>query len=151
MTATARGVNQPKDKRISWKKQRRQTYVELIEQLLGCPQGEEAALLQAPPSAGTARPLTRGDLSWQISVPDEGSLPFGGAFPTLLQWAEGTHHPSERLPDSGCRLALLEISHPAADVIKAMISLDDDRVDLTKGAFAMQATFETPHGMRILS
>ena len=28
----------------------------------------------------------RGDLVWQISVPDDGSMPEGGLFPTLIEW-----------------------------------------------------------------
>lgn len=111
----------------------------------------DTALAKAPAAVGRPRALTRGDLSWQITVPDDGSLPYGGAFPTLIQWAEGTHHPADRLPESGCRLVSFEVSHPEADRLKAMMDLHDDRVTLRHGPFAMNATFETPHGIRTLS
>lgn len=104
----------------------------------------------APAAAGRPRALTRGDLSWQISVPDDGSLPFDGAYPTLIQWAEGTHHPSDRLPPGGCRLVSLAVTHPQAQDIRAMIDLVDERVTLATGPRAMTATFETPHGIRHL-
>ncbi len=110
-----------------------------------------AAMNKAPRSAGTPQALTRGDLAWQIAVPDGGTLPFDGAFPTLLQWADGTQHPSQRLPDSGCKLEMFEVTHPAADIINAMIDLQDSRVSLSEGPFAMQATFQTPHGLRTLT
>lgn len=109
-----------------------------------------AALAIAPPEVGTPRDLQRGDLAWQITVPDDGRLPYGGAFPTLIQWAVGTHHPADRLPESGCRLTRFEVAHPDADRLRDMMVLTDDRVHLTTGSFAMQATFDTPHGTRIL-
>lgn len=109
------------------------------------------AMAKAPLSAGAPQALARGDLAWQIAVPEEGGLPFDGAFPTLLQWADGTQHPSARLADSGCRLEMFEVTHPAAEIIRAMIDLQDSRVRLSEGPFAMQATFETPHGIRKLA
>lgn len=105
----------------------------------------------APADVGAPRALTRGDLSWQITVPDDGSLPFGGAYPTLIQWAEGTRHPAERLPDSGCRLLRFDVTHPQAVTLSQMMGLDDARVHLVEGAFSMTATFETPSGIRTLS
>lgn len=110
-----------------------------------------ADLAKAPISAGIPRALTRGDLAWEISVPDDGSLPFAGAFPTLIQWANGTVHPAKRLPQSGCRLIEFEVSHPQMGVIGAMMDLGDQRVRMTKGDFGMRATFETPSGVRVLS
>lgn len=103
-----------------------------------------------PAWAGLPRALTRGDLSWQITVPDDGALPFQGAYPTLIQWAEGTLHPADRLAPSGCRLLSFAVTHPQAEDIRAMIDLADDRVTLATGAFAMTATFATPNGIRHL-
>ncbi len=110
-----------------------------------------AALAKAPASAGTPRALTRGDLEWQITVPDDGSLPYQGAYPTLIAWAEGTHHPADRLPASGCRLLRFEVSNPDADALVQMMALADPRVQMTTGPFGLRATFETPGGIRTLS
>ncbi len=110
-----------------------------------------ADIQKAPLSAGHPRALTRGDLSWQITVPDGGALPFGAAFPTMITWEAGTRHPSERLPHSGCRLHQLEISHPEMPMLQSMMALADPRVRLVKGAFRLGATFETPLGIRVLS
>lgn len=109
-----------------------------------------ADLVTAPPSVGPPRALTRGDLSWHITVPDDGSLPFDGGFPTLIQWDEGTRHPATRLPDSGCRLVQFEVTHPEAVTIAAMMNLQDPRVTLRTGPLNLRATFDTPHGPRVL-
>ena len=103
-----------------------------------------------PPEVGTPQALTRGDLSWQLAVLDDGSLPYGGAYPTLIQWAAGTVHPATQLTPSGCRLIKFEVTHPQAEQIQDMIMLDDDRVSLTPGPFGMSAVIETPHGLRHL-
>ena len=104
----------------------------------------------APAVAGPPRALTRGDLSWQITVPDDGGLPLDGGFPTLIAWAEGTVHPATRLQQSGCRLVSFEVCHPEAEGIRSMIGLSDDRVRLSSGPLEMSATFQTPHGLRTL-
>ncbi|MEJ8561068.1 VOC family protein [Yoonia sp. GPGPB17] len=107
-------------------------------------------LARAPAVVGTPRALTRADLEWHITVPDDGSLPYQGAFPTLIEWAEGTYHPSDRLPQSGVKLLTFDVSHPDADSIKQMMDLSDDRVTLKAGSLGMRATFETPNGVRTL-
>lgn len=109
------------------------------------------ALARAPKAVGTPRALTRGDLAWQITVPGNGSLPYQGAYPTLIQWTKGTYHPAESLPASGCRLLRLEVCHPEATDIMDMMELADSRVQMMTGAFGLKAIFETPGGIRSLS
>jgi len=109
------------------------------------------ALAKAPASVGAPRALTRADLAWQITVPDDGRLPYQGAFPTLIEWAEGTDHPAGRLPQSGVRLLGLEVSHPEAAALVQMMDLADPRVAMVTGPFGLRATFETPSGIRTLA
>jgi hypothetical protein len=104
--------------------------------------------------AGTGRPvaLARGDLRWRMAVPADGRLPFDGCFPALIQWL-GKEHPVARLPWSGLRLARLELTHPEAGALAAALSgrLADPRLHILPGpAKAMRATFDTPHGPRVL-
>ena len=99
----------------------------------------------APLLAGAPRALSRGDLAWQITVPDDGNLPLGGGYPTLIAWGAGTVHPATSLAPSGCALRELVVTHP--EDISAMIDLRDPRVTLKKGAFSLQATFDTPGGI----
>lgn len=67
-----------------------------------------AALALAPPGTGDPMQLSRGDLRWTMAVPQTGHLPYGGAFPALIEW-HGDVHPTQRLPGSGCRLVGLEV------------------------------------------
>lgn len=109
------------------------------------------ALHAMPVTLGRAVPITRGDLSWLISVPDDGSMPYEGAFPTLIEWPDGT--PASRMPDLGCRLRSLTIEHPEAAVIEAALAdrLDDPRIRIRVGSVkAIRAEIETPNGLRTL-
>jgi catechol 2,3-dioxygenase-like lactoylglutathione lyase family enzyme len=106
-----------------------------------------AALSEAPPEVGEALPLTRGDLAWTVTVPPDGSLPWGGAFPTLIQWSAG-QHPADRLPDRGIRLLALEVGHPRAARLKTLLAgLDDPRLKvITTDHPSLRALFATPRG-----
>lgn len=102
---------------------------------------------------GTGRPvaLSRGDLHWRMAVPGDGRLPFGGGFPALIQW-DGPH-PVERLPDPGLRLTRLEIAHPEAAALAEALAgrIDEVRLVIVPGErLAMQASFATPQGTRLL-
>ncbi len=35
---------------------------------------------------GNVEPMSRGELSWLITIPPDGSLPFAGIAPTLIEW-----------------------------------------------------------------
>ncbi len=94
------------------------------------------------PHAGHAIALSRGDLEWQITVPTDGSLPYGGAFPTLIKWGVGSTHPSATLAPSGLRLTALHVHctglapdlsidprvvfHPHADRVKLTADFETD-------------------------
>ena len=55
--------------------------------------------------------VTRGDLHWRLTVPDDGSLAAGGILPALIEWPLGVN-PVAMLPKSGLALAGLKASHP---------------------------------------
>lgn len=108
-----------------------------------------AALATLPEGAGQPVALSRGDLRWQMAVPKDGKLPCGGAFPALLEWQVPVP-PGDMLSPSGCRFLRLEVAHPDADWLRKVIPLSDPRVIYVEGALALRATFETPHGRRVL-
>ncbi|WP_370402505.1 VOC family protein [Sulfitobacter sp. JB4-11] len=96
--------------------------------------------------------ITRGDLSWLITIRDDGSMPFDGAFPALIQWPVG-QHPAARMIDMGCSLASMTIEHPeGARIADALQGLLDDRrfVILTGSACRMRAEIASPTGIRVL-
>ncbi len=112
----------------------------------------ETALREVPHAAGPAVTVTRGDLAWLMSVPDDGSMPFGGAFPTLIQWPL-VPHPASRMPDLGCSLVSFEIAHPDAELITRSLRpfFDDPRVRFSQATTpSLSATIRTAHGMRQL-
>ena len=111
-----------------------------------------AAIAASPDGVGSPVALTRGDLRWQMAVPSDGKLPYGNAYPALIQW-QGAAHPAARLPDAGCRLLAFDIIHPEAAALKAALAgmLSDARVCISQGdAVAYRAEIETPHGVRVL-
>ena len=113
----------------------------------------KAALGGIDKSVGEALPLTRGSMSWLISVPRDGSMPFGGAFPTLIEWPPGPH-PAEQMADLGCRFEHLSIEHPDSADLKAALGpiLHDDRVSIGSHAIVrLRASIKTPEGLRELT
>ncbi|MEL7212942.1 MAG: VOC family protein [Pseudomonadota bacterium] len=113
----------------------------------------DAAVAALPAGIGQPVPLARGDLRWQMAVPADGKLPCDGAFPAVIAW-EGDAHPAKRLPDRGCRLTHLEITHPAIAEVRAALEghFADPRMSLTEGPEKrLTAEIETPHGTRVLT
>lgn len=100
----------------------------------------------------TGRPvaLTRDNLHWQLTVPDDGSLPMQGGYPSLLKWGDGITPPSGSLPDSGVRLTQWQVWHPHADWLRETIDLDTDIVSFHTGDHGFRAHFDTPSGSCIL-
>jgi Glyoxalase-like domain len=111
-----------------------------------------AEIAAGPPGIGRPLALQRSEYRWQMAVPDDGVLPFDGAYPALIQWV-GDLHPTGALADSGVRLVRLEIAHPRADALAEALAgrFIDDRVVIMPGAMAMRATFATPLGLRVLA
>lgn len=112
-----------------------------------------AVLRDIDETVGEAVRVSRDSLSWLISVPRDGSMPFDGAFPTLIEWPEGPH-PASQMADLGCRLKHLAIEHPrSARLARALAPIfSDDRVTTSGGAAArLRAIVETPSGRRELS
>ena len=111
----------------------------------------ESTLAGLPSSVGPAIPMARGDLSWMISVPKDGSMPQDGAFPSLIQWPNGS--PAPRMRDLGCRLHRLTVEHPGAEAINAALKghFHDPRVEVRPGPVkSIVAEFETPLGRCVL-
>ncbi|QJF50477.1 VOC family protein [Roseobacter ponti] len=118
-----------------------------------CRSDDLAGDLSALPDAmGTPVDLQRGDLRWQMAVPQDGILPFDNLAPALIRWQTDLH-PAQRLDGSGVRLKRLIISHPDARQLSGLLSgrLNDARVIFEVGPVDMAAVFATPGGDRMIS
>jgi len=108
------------------------------------------------PDLGEIMPMMRNAFRWKISVPDDGDLPWGGVLPTAIQWDEGAdgvvHHPCDVLPESGCELVSLRLSHPAAVLgTSGIVALFRELriagpVDLKSGPKGLEAVIRSPRG-----
>lgn len=114
-----------------------------------------AAAAAAVHPLGDIEAMSRGQLSWQITIPADGSLPFDGVAPTLIEW-QVENHPAATLKDLGCSLVRLEAFHPDARAISRMLQSIG-----FQGPFAVSpissnespclvAYIETPAGIREL-
>lgn len=103
------------------------------------------------PQAGLPVSLARGDLRWQMTVPEDGQLPYDNLFPAVIEW-QCDKHPAEILPASGCRLERLIVSHPEAKTLGAALRpvLSDTRVVFEAGEAALRAELTTPRGACVL-
>jgi len=69
---------------------------------------------------GMVEPLSRGQLNWLMTIPSDGSLPFNGMAPTLIEWHTEAHI-ATKLHDVGCSFVRLEAFHPEARRISALL------------------------------
>lgn len=107
----------------------------------------EVACTAAPDGIGTPMALRRADFRWRMVVPEDGVLPFDGAYPALIQWDSGD--PAPQLPDQNVRLTALCVIHPKATDLQARLGpqLKDARIRFETGANKeLTAIFDTPNG-----
>jgi hypothetical protein len=112
---------------------------------------------QYPQRIADLVPMTRGNLSWQLSVPLDGAFPAwqgagDGVLPSLIQW-DTPCHPSQSLDESGVALTSLTGYHPQADTIRAQLDWLGASALMTveqADSPALVAHFETPSGPRSL-
>lgn len=112
----------------------------------------QAALDVLPDGFGTPIHLQRGDFQWQMAVPDDGILPWGGWAPAIIQW-NGDLHPAPGLDDQGLRLRTLRIRHPKAEDMAALLAplLPRDTALFEPSDIAeIVATFQTQNGEETL-
>lgn len=95
--------------------------------------------------------VSRGDLHWNLTVRDDGSMPFDGACPAVISWARNDR-PGARMADLGCKLERLVISHPRArDLSLILKDFSDPRVEFTEAEkVTLEAEIMTPSGLRFL-
>ena len=105
---------------------------------------------------GIPTPVTRGRLSWNFAIPDDGRLLAGGVLPYVMQW-HVSPHPAAQMPDLQCTLQSIEISHPYQNWINSVLNTVDagDHVKLKPSkpntTPELRILLNTPNGDVVLS
>ena len=92
--------------------------------------------------------LARGTNRWQLTVPENGSLPMGGVSPSLIHWH--TPPPPTTLPDAGVRLISLRLGTPNPDQLRQELNRINftGEVEVHEAPQAeLRARLETPDGL----
>ncbi len=106
----------------------------------------------SPVDLGEVVNLTRGDLSWRLTVPKDGHLPENALLPAFIQWSPGPH-PSTRQQDLGVRFNKVLLTHPDPDALKSMLTaLNVDHLATVLKGDHVGLSFEvnSPNGVVIL-
>ena len=93
------------------------------------------------------------DSSFDFAIPDDGSLPFGGAMPSLID-RRGKPRSMAAIADLGARLRSLVLAHPEPDTIATLsgeLAIDRPPAIVQGSALRYRAEIETPTGIKELS
>ena len=111
----------------------------------------DGIIKESPIDLGEVVLFTRGERTWRLTVPSDGSLPGNGLLPAFIEWSPGPH-PSIGQQDLGVRLENVLISHPKPD---ALISLFktlriDHLATVSEGEESLAFRLNTPKGIVLL-
>ena len=100
---------------------------------------------------GEAVEVSRGDLTWRITVRDDGDLPEGGTLPVFIQWPDGPH-PANRMPDLGVSISRIILRHPEPERLgKLLAGLGvGEMVDIEAGAAGIAAEIYRSEGPPVM-
>ena len=80
----------------------------------------DAVRAASPVDLGTPKRLSRGNLSWTLTVPDSGIAAFGGLAPQFIQW-DGDEHPAVNMTDAGLSIASIVLRTPEPEAVEAFL------------------------------
>ena len=108
----------------------------------------------AVPELGEVETMRREAHTWKMTVRADGSVPFDGAAPLLIQRSSSVH-PAAALPQRGLHLLGLRIRHPAPAQVLALFAkielASQPAVTVTHGnGCSLVAEIQTPFGPREL-
>ena len=107
----------------------------------------DAIVAASPVDLGEVVTFTRGDRSWRLTVPEDGSLPWGGLIPAFIEWSPGPH-PSTGMADVGITLRTVRLTHPNPEQLTDILATlhIDHLATVTEGPLALQFELDTPAG-----
>lgn len=71
----------------------------------------DTVIANSPVDLGEVVTFTRGERSWRLTVPKDGSLPQNALLPAFIEWSPGAH-PSTNMQDLGLTLTRVVLRHP---------------------------------------
>ncbi len=81
----------------------------------------QEAITACPIAVGPAESISRGELQWLITIPEDGSTVEDGTMPNLIQWPVNRSHPAAGMRDLGCTLLSLVLEHPEPSRLSAAL------------------------------
>ncbi len=107
----------------------------------------DGTLAASPVDLGEIVQFQRGDRTWRLTVPKDGSLPEGGLLPAFIEWSPGPH-PSTGQQNIGVTLKTVKLTHPEPDVLTGMLkALEVDHLaEVQQGARGVSFVLDTPNG-----
>lgn len=114
-----------------------------------------AAVKKCNVDIGPVCPMSRGQLNWHITIPQDGALIYDGQLPALIQW-DVDPHPATNMQEAGCSMVALEgYHHNPAALQSALTSLDLDTEITVRGVSSraevgLKAWIMTPGGLIVL-
>ena len=113
----------------------------------------ERAVELCPMPLGPLHAFERGRYRWRITVPDDGSRPAGGVFPTLIAW-DVPQHPADALPSAPIALTCVSATHREPAPIRAALAafgLSDTLKVTYDRETRLAAMLATPRGVVTLA
>lgn len=111
----------------------------------------DAVVAASPVDLGEVVHFQRGERTWRLTVPKDGSLPEGGLVPAFIEWSPGPH-PSSGQQDIGLRLKDILLTHPDPEGLTATLQAlgVDHLATVQEGPLALAFEVQTPIGTVVL-
>jgi hypothetical protein len=95
--------------------------------------------------------ISRGELTWKITVPFNGSLEDNGVLPALIEWPSD-QHPSKKLANSKVSINKLSLFHPKPYKIKKIVShlIESDLIRVSEGFPKIEFILTTQNGKVVI-
>lgn len=77
-------------------------------------------LARSPVDLGPAMAMTRGELSWKLTIAHSGVQPVSGLIPAFIEW-DGEPHPSAKMAFLGPTLKAVVLRHPRPGELEDML------------------------------
>ena len=107
----------------------------------------DGVIAASPVDLGDVVDFARGDRTWRLTVPSDGSLPMGGLLPAFIEWSPGPH-PSTGQQNLGVTLTRIHLRHPEPsklrDILRALSV--EHLATVSEGPTALSFELDTPNG-----